>query len=171
MTPLSPRHEVSARRARRLAAADPEAVWDLFGSRLWALACVVVGEEPVAASAVALAMGDLFSPAGAAQHQAAHTLLPAAARAVHARARELGGHEGHDRAPGDPALPPLMTWTARLADLQRSVLALCCFGGHSYRMAAEVLAVPPATVAALLTSALMELERPAEGTMPPSGTS
>ena len=54
-------------------------------------------------------------------------------------------------------LPPVMTWLAQLAQLQRACLALCVFGGHTHREAADLLDVAPTTVAELLTAGLHEL--------------
>ena len=52
-----------------------------------------------------------------------------------------------------------MVWLGELAQLQRAGLALCVFGGHTYREAAGLLGLPPTTVAELLTSALREVNR------------
>ncbi len=67
-------------------------------------------------------------------------------------------------APGAALLPPAMVWVSQLARLQRASLALCVFGGLTYREAAALLDVPPVTVADLLTAGLRELGRLAAGT-------
>ena len=59
---------------------------------------------------------------------------------------------------GARALPPAMVWVSQLAGLQRASLALCVFGGLTYRETAALLDVPPSTVAALLTAGLRELK-------------
>ena len=56
---------------------------------------------------------------------------------------------------GGPHLPPVMVWLGQLTHLQRACLALCVFGGHTHRAAAELLGVPPGTVAELLTTAFV----------------
>jgi DNA-directed RNA polymerase specialized sigma24 family protein len=60
-------------------------------------------------------------------------------------------------------LPPLMVWLGQLAQLQRACLALCVFGGHTHREAADLLGVAPSTVAELLTTGLRELGHLAAG--------
>ena len=56
-----------------------------------------------------------------------------------------------------------MVWLGQLAQLQRACLALCVFGGLTHREAADLLDVPPSTVAELLTAGLRELGRLAAG--------
>jgi DNA-directed RNA polymerase specialized sigma24 family protein len=58
-----------------------------------------------------------------------------------------------------------MVWLGQLVELQRACLALCVFGGFTHREAAELIGVPPNTVAELLTAGLRELEHlAADGT-------
>ena len=64
---------------------------------------------------------------------------------------------------GRPSLPPVMVWLGQLAQLQRACLALCVFGGLTHREAADLLGVPPSTVAELLTAGLRELGHLAAG--------
>ena len=71
------------------------------------------------------------------------------ARHVYRHSQELAGETS-----GTPHLPPVMVWLGQLAQLQRACLALCVFGGHTYREAADLLDVPPSTVADLLTAGL-----------------
>ena len=66
-------------------------------------------------------------------------------------------------ASGTASLPPLMVWLGQLAQLQRASLALCVFGGLTHREAADLLGVPPSTVAELLTAGLHELGQLAAG--------
>lgn len=58
--------------------------------------------------------------------------------------------------------PPSTTLTALhlLPDDHRAVLALCTFGGHTYRQAATVLGLPDTKIADVLREALLTLERP-----------
>ena len=65
--------------------------------------------------------------------------------------------------PSSPHLPPVMVWLGQLAHLQRACLALCVFGGLTHREAADLLDVPPSTVAELLTAGLRELGQLAAG--------
>jgi hypothetical protein len=58
-------------------------------------------------------------------------------------------------------MPSAMVWVNQLGQLQRACLALCLFGGHTYREAAALLGVAPSTAAALLTSGLTDIGRPA----------
>jgi DNA-directed RNA polymerase specialized sigma24 family protein len=50
-----------------------------------------------------------------------------------------------------------MVRLGQLAQLQRTSLALCVFGGLSHREVAALLGLPPLTVALSLTSGLKEL--------------
>jgi len=54
-------------------------------------------------------------------------------------------------------LPPVIVWLGQLVQLQRACLALCVFGGHSHREAADLLDVTPETVAEMLRAGLREL--------------
>ncbi|MGH3496270.1 MAG: RNA polymerase sigma factor [Nocardioidaceae bacterium] len=57
-----------------------------------------------------------------------------------------------------------------LSATQRAVLGLCMFGDHTYRQAADLLAMPADTAAALLCSGLRELSPLLVGVAPaPSG--
>ncbi len=60
---------------------------------------------------------------------------------------------------GDGPRPTAAVRLAHLADLQRRTLALCVFGGHTYRQAAIELGVPAGTTARLLISGLQDLVR------------
>ncbi len=118
------------------------------GRAAFALACALLGEEEKAARATALGIVDLAcSPAAA----AAGTRR-ALARRVYWRCEQIAGE-----TTGATHQPATMVRLRQLAQLQRSCLALCAFGGHTYREAASLLGVPALTVARSLTSGLKEL--------------
>ena len=132
-----------------------EDLWDRHGGSAYALACALLGNEVAAAEAVRLAMADLArSIRGASTEEARRCLV----RHVYRRAQE----PARDTS-GQMLLPPVMAWVSQLAQLQRVSLALCLFGGLTYREAAALLDVPPSTVANLLTAGLRELGRLAAG--------
>lgn len=134
-----------------------EDLWDRHGVSAYALACALLGNEAAAAEAVGLAMADLASPVRGLSTEGARLCL---ARHVYRNAQEPAGDMS-----GAVPLPPVMVWVSQLARLQRSSLALCMFGGLTYREAAALLDVPPSTVADLLTAGLRELGRlAADGT-------
>jgi hypothetical protein len=118
------------------------------GRAAFALACALLGNEEMAVRATSLGIVDLAcSPA-----------VPAAgtrralARRVYWRCEQIAGET--TRGVHQPAT---MVRLRQLARLQRACLALCVFGGHTYREAASLLGVPPLTVARSLTSGLTEL--------------
>ena len=73
---------------------------------------------------------------------------------VYRHTQELVG-----QTPSTTQLPPVMVWVSQLARLQRACLGLCYFGGLTDREAADLLDVPPSTVADLLNAGLRELGR------------
>ena len=118
------------------------------GRAAFALACALLGDEETAVRATALGIVDLacspaVSPAGTRR---------ALARRVYWRCEQIAGET--TRAAPQPAT---MVRLRQLAQLQRTCLALCVFGGHTYREVASLLGVPPLTVATALTSGLKEL--------------
>ena len=128
-----------------------EDLWDRHGGSAYALACALLGNEAAAAEAVRLAMSDLArSTRGVSTEEARRCLV----RHVYQHARELTGETS-----GMVLLPPVMVWVSQLARLQRASLALCVFGGLTYRETAALLDVPPSTVADLLTAGLREMGR------------
>ena len=132
-----------------------EDLWDRHGESAYALACALLGNEVAAAEAVRLAMADLArSIHGVSTEEARRCLV----RHVYRHTRELAGETS-----GMVLLPPVMVWVSQLARLQRASLALCVFGGLTYRETAGLLDVPPGTVADLLTAGLRELGRLAAG--------
>ncbi|KQX72378.1 RNA polymerase sigma factor [Aeromicrobium sp. Root472D3] len=64
-----------------------------------------------------------------------------------------------------PAAPTPLSRLHELPVHQRASLALCRFGGHTYRQAADLLELPAASVADLLTTSLRALHAapPADG--------
>lgn len=124
-------------------------LWERRGASAYALACALLGNEVAATEAVRLAMADLTREAGGLPPEQARLRLT---HRVYQHALEL------TVAPPDSArLPAAMVWVSRLAWLQRASIALCVFGGLTYRQAAELLDVPSRTVADLLTAGLREL--------------
>ena len=130
-------------------------MWDRHGGSVYALACALLGDEAAAARTVTLAMVDLARSTDGESHQDTLRFL---ARRVYRHSQE---------APVEPSsrphLPPVMAWLGQLAQLQRACLALCIFGGHTHREAADLLGIPPSSVADLLTAGLRELGRLAAG--------
>lgn len=130
-----------------------EDLWDRHGTSIYTLACALVGDETAAAQAVTLGMTDLAASAGSASTSDARRSW---ARHVYWRSMEI-------ETSSTPHLPPAMVWLRRLTHLQRACLALCLFGGHTRREAADLLDVPPTTAAYLLTSSLREVKLLAAG--------
>jgi hypothetical protein len=128
-----------------------EAAWDRHGRSIYALACTLLGDSETAAQAVTLGMTDL---ARSADRGTGADVQRCMARHVFWRTQELA-------AQANPTLhlPPVMARLGQLAQLQRACLALCVFGGHTYREAAGLLGVPPLTVAELLTAGLRDVGR------------
>lgn len=146
--PVDGRHDI---RVVQLTHPTPplEDLWELHGGHLYGLACALVGDEAAAVRTVTLAMVDLArTAAGEWPEDPLHYLVGR----VYWRSTEVSTPPS-----GMSHLPPVMTWLAQLAQLQRASLALCVFGGHTHREAAELLGVPHATVAELLTAGLHEL--------------
>ncbi|MEO6412443.1 MAG: hypothetical protein ABIO48_07625 [Pedococcus sp.] len=130
-----------------------EDLWDRHGTSVYTLACALLGDETAAAQAVTLGMTDLAGSAGSASTNDARRCW---ARHVYWRSKEC-------ETSNTPRLPPAMVWLGQLTHLQRACLALCLFGGHTRREAADLLDVPPTTAADLLTSGLREVKRLAAG--------
>ena len=133
-----------------------EDLCDRHGSSVYALACALLGDETAAARAVTLGMSDLARSNGRLTADEAHRSW---ARHVYRRCQELVGETSRTAD-----LPSAMVWLGHLAQLQRSCLALCLFGGHTRREAAALLGVSPTTVADMLTSGLREVGRLAAST-------
>lgn len=108
----------------------PEELWDLHGSALFALACALVGDEPTALHAVTWAMADLYSHFDAVPDIPQGEALREAAECLFMRCHAVPA-DTHVRR--TMILPPLMVLLGEIACEQRGALALCAFGGHSYR--------------------------------------
>jgi DNA-directed RNA polymerase specialized sigma24 family protein len=108
-----------------------------------------VGDEAAAAQAVRLGMTDLSRFDDETSVDDAHRSW---AHHVYLRTQQLadGASAKHNSV-------------GRLAPVDRACVALCLFGGHTYREVASLLDVPPRTVAELLTASLRDVERLADG--------
>lgn len=139
--------------SRRSAVSGPglEEVWDRHGRSAYALACALLGNEVAAAETVRRAMASLATSTHEGSIEEARLGLM---RDVY----RLAGQPAAVRSCAGP-LPPVMVWVSQLARLQRASLALCVFGGLTHREAADLLDVPPRTVAELITAGLRELGR------------
>jgi DNA-directed RNA polymerase specialized sigma24 family protein len=131
--------------------APPEELWDRHGTAAYALACALLGNADAASEAVRLAMTELARSGDVLTDDEARRRL---ARSVHHHAAALPSGTTVPES-----LPPPMVWLSRLARLQRSSLALCVYGGLTHREASQLLDVPPAAVAELITAGLRELNR------------
>jgi hypothetical protein len=128
-----------------------EELWERHGGSAYAIACVLLGDSAAAGRAVEQAMADLAqSPVRESAREARRSM----ARHVYRRSQNLSADTSRTLR-----MPPAMVWISQLAQLQRSCLALCLFGGHTHREAAALLGVTPTTAAGLLTSGLTELGR------------
>jgi hypothetical protein len=156
--------EASPRRAVILSRADSEGsrpsvasgqtleeVWERHGRSAYALACALLGNEPAAAETVRRSMIAL-------SHSTREGSIEDARLGLMHHVYRLSEQPGPVTSCAAP-LPPLMVWVSQLARLQRASLALCVFGGLTHREAADLLDVPPRTVADLITAGLRELGR------------
>ena len=145
---------------------EPEELWDLHGLSLFAMSCALLGDHTAAMRAVTLGMVDLY--------RSSEVGGPPAEQALRSAARHVFRHcdqmHREESVLWSLTEPSVMTWLGELADFQRHTLALCVFGGHTYREAADVLGVPPGTVARLLISGLHQLSfRSSESGSSPGG--
>jgi hypothetical protein len=131
-----------------------EDLWDRHGESAYALACALMGDEVAATEAVRRAVTDVAGIDGLTTEQARRGLVRQVYRYAEASSGEMAG---------EVTLPPMIAWVSRFARLQRASLALCAFGGLTHREAANLLDVPPNTVADLLTAGLRELGRHSRG--------
>lgn len=134
----------------------PEQFWDLHGTSLFSLARALLGDEAAALRAVSLGMVDLYSGSDAQADESPAVTLAAGAGCVYNRC-----YAGLSEPPlgRTMTVPPLMFWLGELARGQRSALALCVFGGHTYQQAATRLDIPDEEAANLLRSGLHDLYR------------
>lgn len=160
MTITHPPHVASRRglasRPQRMRArqeSELEQLWDRHSASVYTLALVLVCDETAAAEAVRRAWADLSVSTARPRCVDAHRTW---ARCVYLRSQEVGD------------LTPSGGWpsegTEALRDLpptERACVALCLFGGHTYREVAHLLGVPPMVVAELLTTSLRTAGRPA----------
>ena len=123
-------------------------LWGAHGASVYALACALLVDEEAAAEVVTLAMTDY---ARSSDGQSSGDARRSLARRVYWRRQEIA-----DRGPATQ-IPAVMVRLDQLAQLQRACLAVCVFGGHTYPEAADLLGVPPTTVAELLTAGLREV--------------
>jgi len=148
---IAPRAETESAAGSAVTRPELEDLWYRHGEAAYAVACALVGDEAAAAEAVQLAIADLArSIRGVSTEEARRCLV----RHVYQHTRELAGEPS-----SMVLLPPVMLCVSQLARLQRASLALCVFGGLTYRETAALLDVPPRTVADLLTAGLRELGR------------
>lgn len=132
----------------------PEELWDLHGASLFAMACALLGEESAATSALTLGMMDLYRHPEHMPRHPADEALRDAGRCVYVRCSQV---PADDTTGWSAAGPPVIARLRDLALLQRTTLALCIFGGHTYREAAAVLHIPAGAAARLLISGLQDL--------------
>jgi hypothetical protein len=128
-----------------------EDLWDRYGTSVYTLACALLDNETAAVRAVTLGMTDLASSAKSASTNDARRSW---ARHVYWRSQELAGETS-----STPPPPPAVGLLSQLTHIQRACLALCLFGGHTRRQVADLLDLPPTTVADLLTSGLRAVKR------------
>lgn len=128
-----------------------EQQWDLHGVSLWVLACALLGNREAAMTAIASAMVDQAEGAD----RPADEPLRAVAGLVYRRCDQVLAETTRSM----PALTPSVGRLGELSEGQRTALALCTYGGHTYRDAALVLGLRPEVVAALLISGLHDLVR------------
>lgn len=128
-----------------------EDLWDRYGTPVYTLACALLGNETAAAQAVTLGLTDLACSDRSVSTKDARRSW---ARHVYWRSRELASETSCT-----PHRPPAPGWLGQLTHPQRACLALCLFGGHTHREAADLLDLPPKTVADLLTSGLRAVKR------------
>ena len=126
-------------------------LWNDHGQFVYSMACALVGDESAAMQAVAQGMVDLVGSDVIAPTDDTRRAL---ARHVYRRTTHVT-----IKPSVSTARPPAMVWLAQLAQHQRAALALCAFGGFSYRDAAELLGSTPLAVAQLLSSGLAEIRR------------
>lgn len=127
----------------------PEELWDLYGRSLLALARTLLGDESAAQRAVCSGLATLY-----ADHDG-----PNVTHALRTSARYVFAHSEAIRCQS-----VLVTWEPtsisatphprRLALNQRRMLALCIYGGHTYRDAAAAIGISEDTATRLITSAL-----------------
>lgn len=126
-------------------------LWERHGAAMSSLACAMTGDSATGTRTAWLVIREI-APTGDGGED-----LGRIAEVVYRRALDIapGGTARTASAP----LPEVMVRLSRMAHHQRASLALCVYGGLTYRRVAEVLDIPAAEVAALLTSGLRELRQ------------
>ena len=127
---------------------DLEGLWDRHGASVYTLAYALLGDETTAARAMRLGMNDLACAAECGSTGDSHRSW---AHHVYLRSQELLAD-----ASSTPGATPAPQWLGHLAQVQRACLALCLFGGHTYREVASLLDLQPMAVADLLNTGLGE---------------
>lgn len=129
-----------------------EELWDRHATGVYNFAFALLGDETSAAQALRLGMTDLgvMDAPDASGDGAAHRSWT---RNVYARSQELAATSAEPV--GAEPLSASTAWFP-LPRLQRACVALCLFGGHTYREVAQLLDVSPMAVAELLTCGLRD---------------
>lgn len=137
---------------------------DDHGIALYLLACALTGSGEDARFLVAEAITDFSARPARTDRRTTDEVRTELARLVYrGNSRGGGGYAqpqtlrpraaAADRVP----LPEAMSWLRAVSARQREAIALCLYGGLTYRDAADVLALPASQVADLLSSGLREL--------------
>ncbi|MGH3360807.1 MAG: hypothetical protein ACRDO7_18530 [Nocardioidaceae bacterium] len=120
-------------------------ICEQHGVPLYLLGCVLTADEDDAVTVVADAIGQRYDGPAAADLREGPDARRRLARHVYLEGSRLGGSSTPARpaAPGEAAdrgsLPPAVLWLMRLSTQQRALIALCLFGGHTYREAAALM--------------------------------
>lgn len=123
-------------------------LYDRYGQQLYAVATTLTGDPDLAEQIVMQAIS---------VHGDGQTDLRDLSAAVWVAWLCWAPADGTDGASQPSSLPTLTSQLHALPDDQRVALALCRFGGHTYRQVAELLELPAETVARLLGDALRAL--------------
>lgn len=126
-----------------------EELWDAHGRSLFALARTLLGDESAARRAVTSAITTLYEDHGG----------PEPASALRTSARYVFAHSEAMRTRSalvtfEPVGTSSTSALRRMALNQRRMLALCIYGGHTYRDAAAAMGISEDTAAQLITAAL-----------------
>lgn len=148
------------RTSRRRSASE---LLDRLGPELYRLATVLTADADFAERLVISAIGDHCpndSPQSDLRNLSAAIFLEWTRRDLPAIAPKRSGRLRRPAAtPDDLTLDELHA----LPEDQLGALALCKFGAHSYRRAAELLGIPATELASILCAALRSLDRPTTG--------
>ncbi|MGH3357814.1 MAG: sigma factor-like helix-turn-helix DNA-binding protein [Nocardioidaceae bacterium] len=133
-------------------------ICERHGSPLYLLGCAITRDSDRAADAAARAIAQTSPPSTESSRGDAELLRRELGRRVYLDCVALeppsGGYPRHsDRPDADASSLPMVAWLWSLPPQQRASIALCVFGGHTYREAATLLGLAAADVAGLLHSA------------------